>query len=526
MKRKSIKLAAILMAMAASSTMLFASCNNSGKETSAGSSAGSSTGSSSTAANSESSAVQQGDPYEVIMTYLYWGTLPADFQMVEDAFNERLQQHVNAKVSWIPLSFSEIGTQPSLMISSGEKLDYMLCFGQTGFLDSVNKNMVIELDDLFAQYGSAIAADMTDAMAGGYVDGKLYGIPSTRQRGESKGIFFATEYLDKYSLDAHDGMSYEELDAIFAAIKEGEGDAFSPLVLSGSGLTTFEYFQKVDYLGSDPACGGMLHYDGSDQIINVFASDEYMEHCKWMRKWYEAGYINGDAITTTDSVQSFVQNGVGASYLLSTYWDMEANQELGLAMDMTMCNLTGTYAITNIFQANNWVIPITCEDPETTMQVINALYEDDVLINMIYWGIEDVHYLRDPEHEGYISYPEGVTNATSAYGNPLGLYGAVDKMYQMPGIENYFDKMEEYNNSITDEMKSPYLGYIFNTKNVKTDFAAVNDVLTQYRASLESGSVDPETVIPEFISALEVAGINTIIEQNQADLNTWIAEQG
>lgn len=71
MKRKSIKLAAILMAMAASSTMLFASCNNSGKETSADSSAGSSTGSSSTAANSESSAVQQGDPYEVIMTYLY-----------------------------------------------------------------------------------------------------------------------------------------------------------------------------------------------------------------------------------------------------------------------------------------------------------------------------------------------------------------------------------------------------------------------------------------------------------------------
>ncbi len=521
MKRKSTKLAAILMALVAGSTMMLTSCNS---DKTAESTSG---GMSASALGGESFAAEpQGDPYEVVMTYLYWGTLPTDFQMVEDAFNEGLQEHVNAKVIWVPLSFSEIGTQPSLMISSGEKLDLMLCFSQTNFLDAVNKNMVIELDDLYNQYGSNITEDMGTAMAGGYVDGKLYGIPSTRVRADSRGLFFATEYLDKYNLDVHDGMTYEELDEVFGAIKEGEGDAFSPLVLSGSGLTTFEYFKQVDYLGADPACGGMLEYDGSNKIINVFASDEYMEHCKWMHKWYEAGYINGDAITTTDSTQSFVQNGVGASYVLQTYWDMEANQELGLAMDMTMCNLTGTYAMTSIYQGQTWALPITCEDPETTMKVLDVLYDDETLINMIYWGIEDVHYVKDPEHEGYINYPEGVTNATSTYGNPLGLYGAVDKMYQMAGIENYFEKMDEYNASITEDMKSPYLGYVFNTKNVKTDFAAVNDVLTQYRASLESGSVDPETVIPEFISALEAAGINTIIEQNQADLDKWIAEQG
>ena len=520
MKNRTRKLMAILMALAASSTMMLASCSSGNdSSTSAGNSTAAETGDTST-------AEPQGDPYEVVMTYLYWGTLPTDFQMVEDAFNEKMLEKVNAQVTWVPLSFSEIGTQPSLMVSSGEKLDLMLCFQQTSFLDAVNKNMIIELDDLYAQYGSAIAEDMDVAMAGGYVDGKLYGIPSTRCRADSKGIIFADEYLNKYNLTVEDGLTYEDLDAMFETIKAGEGDAFYPFVMSGSGLTTFEFFHKIDFLGADAACGGMLQYDDSNQIVNVFATDEYMEHCKWMRKWYEAGYINGDAITATDSAQSFVQNGVGASYLLQTYWDMEANQELGLAMDMTMSNLTGTYAMTGVYQGQSWGIPVTCENPEVTMQFLNAIYEDEVLTNMFYWGIEGVHYVKDPENEGYINYPEGVTNATSTYTNPLGLYGAVDKMYQMPGIEDYFGKMQAFNDSITDDMKSPYLGYVFNTKNVKTDYAAVNDVLTQYRASLESGSVDPETVIPEFLSALEAAGINTIIEQNQNDLNAWLAEQG
>lgn len=92
MKNRTRKLMAILMALAASSTMMLASCSSGNdSSTSAGNSTAAETGDTST-------AEPQGDPYEVVMTYLYWGTLPTDFQMVEDAFNEKMLEKVNAQV--------------------------------------------------------------------------------------------------------------------------------------------------------------------------------------------------------------------------------------------------------------------------------------------------------------------------------------------------------------------------------------------------------------------------------------------
>jgi putative aldouronate transport system substrate-binding protein len=47
----------------------------------------------------------------------------------------------------------------------------------------------------------------------------------------------------------------------------------------------------------------------------------------------------------------------------------------------------------------------------------------------------------------------------------------------------------------------------------------------RYTKGLESGVLDPDTVLPEFISELESAGINTIIEEKQRQLDEWAAKQ-
>ncbi len=468
----------------------------------------------------------QGEPYEVVMTYVYWGTLSPDFQMIEDAVNEITVDEINVKVSFLPLSMTEIGTQPGLMISSNEKLDLVIYWGQSYFLEAINKKMLIPLDDLYAQYGQAIEEDLDVAIKGGYMGGTLYGIPSTRVRANSNGIFIMTEYVEKYGLDVSQEISYEELDAFFEKVKAGEGADFYPLIMSGSNTTTFEFFQNMDVLGADVGCGAILDYDNSSEVINVFESEEYAEHVRWMHKWYEAGYINGDAVTSSEMTQVMVQNGMGCSYLLSTYWDMEGNQEAGLGFDLTPVDLTGYRCTTDVYQGQSWGIPTTCENPEATFRFLNLLYDNEEVINLIYWGIEGTHY-EMTEDPGILRYPEGIDAQSVTYSQPLGLYGAVDKMYQIvPQPADYFDRMAAFNASISETADvSPCLGYAFDNSEVKSEYAAVTDVLTQYRASLETGSVDPEVVLPEFISALKAAGIDTIIEANQASLDAWIAEQ-
>ena len=61
---------------------------------------------------------------------------------------------------------------------------------------------------------------------------------------------------------------------------------------------------------------------------------------------------------------------------------------------------------------------------------------------------------------------------------------------------------------------------------VRTEYAAVNDVISTYRTSLECGVVDDvDGVLDQFIRDLETAGINRIIEANQKALDEWVAAQ-
>ena len=50
------------------------------------------------------------------------------------------------------------------------------------------------------------------------------------------------------------------------------------------------------------------------------------------------------------------------------------------------------------------------------------------------------------------------------------------------------------------------------------------NVVKQYTGSLNSGSADPETYLPEFLDALEAAGIDEIIQAKQEQFDKWLEE--
>ena len=78
--------------------------------------------------------------------------------------------------------------------------------------------------------------------------------------------------------------------------------------------------------------------------------------------------------------------------------------------------------------------------------------------------------------------------------------------------------------SSSDEVVGNNPDYNPELNSVKTQFTAVQNVISTYRNSLECGAVDPDVMLPEFLKALEDAGINDIIAANQKDLDAWIAE--
>ena len=202
-------------------------------------------------------------------------------------------------------------------------------------------------------------------------------------------------------------------------------------------------------------------------------------------------------------------------------FDTQESQVVG--EEVVSVALTECYTTSTIVQTAQWCIPHNATEPEAAMRFLNLLYTDTELINLFDWGIEGTHYVKT--EDGHITYPEGVDSENSGYSLGLGwIFGNQYLSYVWEGDDlDLYDQLKEFNDSA---LKSGAFGFVYDSNNVKTEVAAVSNVLNEYRAGLEFGVMDPETTLPEFLGALDAAGINTIIEEKQRQLDEWVAAQG
>ncbi|MNJ61374.1 hypothetical protein D3C77_571580 [compost metagenome] len=128
------------------------------------------------------------------------------------------------------------------------------------------------------------------------------------------------------------------------------------------------------------------------------------------------------------------------------------------------------------------------------------------------------------ESGNVIKYPEGIDASNVAYTLNQGfMFGNQFLSYVFEGDDpNIWEEMETFNN---EAVKSKALGFSFNAEPVKTEYAAVTNVINQYKMALETGSVAPEEILSDFNSKLKSSGIDKIIAEKQKQLDEWASTQ-
>lgn len=477
------------------------------------------------------SPASQDEIYEVIMQFPTLGSTPQDLQLVEDALNKRTEPEIGVHVTFLPVSAFEVNSVTNLMISTGEKLDLMISLFESGGVSGyVNKGVLLELDELVEKYGQDIVAAEGIAMSGGYVNGKLYAVPAEEKMARVKGFLTRKDVLERngISIDPNKIYSLEEVTEIFGKVKEGEGEGFYCLAVNG----TYDMYSFTgDYLGAGIGSGVLPNYGvGSTNIINVFESEEYAESLDIVRDWYLKGYLAPDCNTITDSALAQFQAGNFFGVFSNCEPDMisgwTGTARAALGTDVVPIYTTAPMAVTQNYQTTVWGLPITCENPVKTMQWLNLLYKDQEIINLIHEGVEGVHWQFVEGSDIVIEYPEGVDGSNVTYSAILNVWGDKSKDYvRPPSDETYPEVLKAFNQSVTPEHTSIALGYCFNVDNVKTEYASVNDVLSEYSGSLGLGVVDPKNVLPEFQAALKAAGVDKLIAENQKQFDAWLASK-
>ena len=450
------------------------------------------------------------------------GSVPKDLPLVEEEINRYLEGKLQAELDIIPINLAGWWDKTGLMFASNEQIDLMFTAGWMRFGDEVAKGRFLPLEDLLDRYGQGIKEILNPSiLEAGKIDNHIYGIVTNKEFASSKGLVMRKDLLDKHGIDLSRIRKLSDLTDVFAVIKENE-PGVAP-IQAKSDRSPFIFMMQngfFDMLGEGP---GALEREGdSTAIVNMIETPVYREYAKLMYEWNRAGYFNADAATSRDSEYEAVKAGQAFSYAesLKPGFDLQASRDTGTEMEMV--ELTEPYTTTADTTSAMFGITSNAKHPEKAMKLLNLLYTDPYLLNLLNWGIEGKHYVKVAD--GIIAYPEGVDAKTVGYNiNEPWMFGNQLNSYLWSNEDpRLWDQYREFNEQAD---KSKALGFVFNPEKVKKEIAACNAVDEKYGPAINTGALDPDQVIPLYLSELKAAGADRVIAEKQRQLDEWLAER-
>lgn len=478
------------------------------------------------------------DTAHIVVAYPTNGTIPKDLEMVEEAINEITIPEIAAEVELYTVEIGSYAQQMNLKMSSGEQLDCMLTFpgGSAAYASVTSQGVFIPLDELLNTYGQELKKTVGEnILKATTYQGEVCGIPAYYDVAESVMWYLRKDLLEKYGLteQAQSVKNFDDMEAVLSVIAENEPN-IAPIAnayIGGAIITTsdqyfldgFESPLQFDRLGDNTLQFAVVDVANDPKtIINAYASDEYIETMKIVRDWYNKGLIYKDASITQETGTSLVKSGSVFSFFTVGNPTELASKEAAAGYELVQVELSPGILSATSFKNFVWGITQNSAEPESAMKFLNMMYTDERIVNLLNYGIENVHYIDNGD--GTISFPEGVTQENSGYytftywfyGN-----GFIRKVWEGndPGL------LAEREQVLKNSPMSPLIDFAFDASDYSMETTQITNVINQYRPGIESGSVDPETAIPEFLEALKAAGGDKYLAAYQEQLDAYYEQK-
>ena len=513
------KVLALILAMTTMSGLL-AGCGS--EQTPAGDSATDSTQTTAAETSSDASQAQTDDVPTIQIAYNIM--FPAtDEAAIEEAVNKLMVEKAGAKIDLVGVEFANIQTQYNLMLTGGDNtIDLFNSFWYTTESNLVANGQVMALDDLLESDGQGIkeiySGDMAPYLDCGRINGKLYGIPCV----------YAFECENLYEVRKEDSESagidwskVKDLDSLtdaMIAMKEANPDHY---YVPGS---TDPYWvpKSIDYLGDTNYLGVLIDPTNSTTVENYYESDYFKDFLEHVKVWKEKDLISPDPLSNTNPTLMNILAGV-AHGTPGYNWDAKAGIESTSSqnnMPMDGGAVTEALATTGEVTTYMWHMSTFCSNPEAAMRVLNVMYTDPEVSQLVTNGIEGLDYVLN--EDGKMEYPN--ENGLSGIG-----WGAASMAF-CPNVTlcptwasadaNQYGLMAEKRKNAK---KSLALGFQFDSTPVADQMTACANVVAQYYNPIMLGETDIDKALPEFQAALKTAGIDEIIAEKQKQLDAWLA---
>jgi putative aldouronate transport system substrate-binding protein len=170
-----------------------------------------------------------------------------------------------------------------------------------------------------------------------------------------------------------------------------------------------------------------------------------------------------------------------------------------------------------------WYVPTSSVDPERAVALLNLMYTDSEVSNLVINGIEGEDYVIKDKANGVAGYPDGIDGSTATYSRMAWAWPNLQISYIWEGQDlNILDQYKEFN---TNAKQKTSHGFTFDTKNVMNEIAACTNIYQKYVPVMYAGSMAPETVLEQLNNEMKRAGLDTIIKEKQSQVDAWLAKK-
>lgn len=441
-------------------------------------------------------------------------------EKVNQAVNDYIKPLINADVKLNIINYGSYAQQVNLMMSGEEQVDLML---STGSLTSTlaGQGALTELDDLLANQGKDIVEIMgEDVLASCKYGGTTYAVPTNRDLARSMCYYYRDDINQELGLGLENAKTLDDIEKCFEIMHEKD-----PEMAGIAGNNTSSLLSNWNWDAISNNYGVLLNLGEDLKVENLYESDDYIQMVERMHDWYEKGYIYKEITTSTVANPDLFATGKMLGFFANGNPTSDNTQSQMLGGPIKHIELVEPYMSSTTVQTACWTIPHNAGNPEKAMELLNLMYTDPTLVNLLCYGIEGENYVVKDAEKGIIGYPEGMDAQTRTYDNTLGwTWGNMLIGYTWEGDDpDVHDQMVEFNNSAK---RSKALGFTFDPTNVQNETTACANVAAKYTIGIESGALDPDEALPKFQKELKEAGIDTIIAEKQRQLDEWAAGNG
>lgn len=451
------------------------------------------------------------DDVETIVWYMPKPVSDMSHQdMVEEAANKIIEKELGCKLHFEFIDSGSWNQKMSVIIQSGEEFD--ICFdSKESFISNAKKGAYVDLKEYVDEYGDAISKKV-DKFAWDAVtfDGEVYAIPAQTFYVPYSSFAFKKSVVDKYNIDYKDITTFEQLDPVLETVKNGESSMVPVAASANSAIPAPKSDRFVD-----TSLRGIAFDTETEKYVSDFETEYRLGVFKKAYDYYRKGYIASDAVSNNE-LTSDIKTG--------RYFTFS-----GRRSDVKTTNLYGfdcveaepTYGIigtTNIINALACV-SATSKHPDKAVQVLNLIWSNPDLSNLLAYGIENVDYeVVSKEGEEKSVVPKaGADSKWSIWHNWLGpLWDQWDSTW------NSTESLKEMEKLNSEAKVSPDVGFIPDTSDLQTEVAMISAIVTETISVFNTGSMpDFDEYYNAALKRLDDAGIDKVLKSLNKQYASW-----